>query len=290
MALRDLKSTENKPEKKGLFNIVLIVIILILVAIIVILITYNSFKFPTLQNPETLNIFLTSALVFFGSIEAASTISKYKIEKKRKRSLDLRNELEKLYGPIYSVLNKVVYDEERKGVLTQSEKKMLDETFSKEPFTLTSQEEWRLKIRNQKTTDIDMKFIEKFNKEYESKKEKEAIEKQFSLIYSMFKNVSQNVETIGILLPYEKTMIDKKFSTYPFMLNQELYDYWNKEIRPLQITIGYKAFEHRITLYENLKLDESEATTKQGVYLIPKAFISKFLEEYGYKVYEYRKL
>jgi hypothetical protein len=261
-----------------------------LITIIIILVIINFLNYPLIESADVLNIFLTSALVFFASVEAVSTISRSRIEKKRKQSIDLRNELEKLYGPIYSVLNNVVYDEERKGVLTQSDKTTLDEIFSKEPFIINAQEEWKLKFRNQKNTDIDMKFIEKFNKEYESKKGKETIEKQFSPIYSMLKNLSQNVKTIGILLPHEKTMIDKKFSTYPFMLNQELYDLWNKEIRPLELTIGWKAFEHRLTLCENLRINQNEIPNMQGVFLVPKAFILKFLEAYHSKVYEYRKL
>ena len=218
------------------------------------------------------------------------------IEKKRKHTVDLRNEFEKVYGPIYTVLNNVIYVEIKTGILTQSEKKLMDETFSKEPFILDSQIEWKNKIRNRPMKnppdiDIPMKFIEYLNNEYERKKGKETIEKQFSDIYSMFKNIPQKVEEVGILLPYKKTLIDKKFSTYPFMFNQELYGYWNKEIRSLKITVGYEAFEHKIKLLENLKLNEEDAVQKTiGVYRVPKAFIMKFLEEYNNKVHEYNKL
>ena len=280
------KPKENVPENRGLLRVVLI---FLLIAIIIILVILNFLNYPLLETPNILNIILTSALVFFASIEAYSTVTKARIEKKRRQSIYLRNELEKVYGPIYSVLNNVVYAEERKAIFTQSEKKMMDETFSQEPFTLTSQKEWKLKFKNQETNDIYVEFIEEFNKEYESKKAKETIEKQFSPIYSMFKNVYQNVRIIGILLPNEKTMIDKKFSTYPFMLNQELYDLWNKEIRPLELTIGWKAFEYRLTICENLRINQNEVPNMQG-YLIPKAFILKSLEAYQTKVYEYRKM
>lgn len=73
--------------------------------------------------------------------------------------MDLRNELEKLYGPVYSVLSNVVYKQLRKGILTKSEKKLADETFSKEPFMLDSQKEWKDKILNReirKTEDFDI--------------------------------------------------------------------------------------------------------------------------------------
>jgi hypothetical protein len=69
------------------------------------------------------------------------------------------------------------------------------------------------------------------------------------------------------------------------MFNQELYDYWNREIRSLKITIGYEAFEHKLTLLENLKLNEKDLIQiTTGVYRVPKAFIMKFLEEYNDKL------
>jgi hypothetical protein len=118
----------------------------------------------------------------------------------------------------------------------------------------------------------------------ERKKGKATIKKQFCDIYSMFKTVRQEVEEVCILLSDEKTLIDKKFSTHPFMFSQELYNYWNKEIRSIKVIIGYEAFEHRITLFENLKLNEGDAVNKTiGVYRIPKVFITKFLEEYDKK-------
>lgn len=227
---------------------------------------------------------------------AYPTISQPKIEKKRKHILELSNELEKVYGPIYSVLNNAILMEVKTGILTPREKKLMDEIFSKEPFILDSQTEWKNKIRNRPIKepphiDIPMEFIEYFNNEYERKKGKDTVEKQFCEIYSMFKQVPQKVEEVGILLPNEKTLIDNKFSTYPLMLSQELYDYWNKEIRSLKITVGYEAFEHKITLLENLKINEEDAVQKTiGVYRVPKAFITKFLAEYDKKVNVRRKL
>jgi 5-methylcytosine-specific restriction protein A len=221
---------------------------------------------------------------------AYSTLSRPKIENKKKRIADLKNEFEKVYGPIYTVLNNVLCVEVKTGILTQNEKKLMDETFSKEPFILDSQIEWKNKIRNRPIRrppkiDIPMKFIEYFKNEYERKRGKEAVEKRFSKIYSMFKNVPQEVEEVGILLPHEKALIDEKFSTYPFMFNQELYDYWNREIRSLKMIIGYEAFEHKLTLLENLKLNEKDLIQMTiGVYRVPKAFIMKFLEEYNDKL------
>jgi hypothetical protein len=159
-----------------------------------------------------------------------------------------------------------------------------------EPFVLReSHDEWRTTIRNLDiASPIPIKFIETFKNEYEKRKGEEVIEKQFSAVYSMLKNVRQKVEEVGILSHHEKTLIDKKFSNYPYMINQELYDDWRKAILPLKPKIG---IEHIIPLIENLKL--SEGDTEQSVpevYLVPKAFITKFLEEYNAKVFEYKKM
>jgi hypothetical protein len=113
--------------------------------------------------------------------------------------------------------------------------------------------------------------------------------KLYGPIYSVLNSVVYMEETKGILLPFDKTMIDKKFSTYPYMLNQDLYDLWKKEIRSLEKTTP--SFNFILDLAEKIGLDESNRLTSQhGVYLIPKAFVLKFLEEYDKKVYEYRQL
>jgi hypothetical protein len=216
--------------------------------------------------------------------------------KKRTQMVDLKNELEKVYGPIYSVLSKAVCTEVKTGILTPREKKLMDEAFSKEPFILDSQMEWKNKIRNRPIRnpldiDIPMRFIEYFNEEYERKNAADAVKERFCDIYSMFKRVPQKVEEVGILLPHEKSFIDEKLSTYPFMISQELYDYWNKEIRSLEITVGYEAFEHKITLLENSRISEEETVQKMsGVYRVPRTFITEFLKEYNNKVRECKKL
>jgi hypothetical protein len=174
-----------------------------LMIVILIIGIYSSLNYHLIINSNELNIILTFALVIFASVEAFSAIANYRIEKKRKRTVDLRNELEKLYGPIYSILNKVVYTK----------------------------------------------------------------------------------ETNGILLPTEKAIIDEKISKYPFMVNQELYDYWKKDIRSLQETIGLDDMFTRLENSSPDRINEFGAV----VYLVPKTFISKFLEEYDKKIHEYRK-
>jgi hypothetical protein len=192
-------------------------------------------------------------------------------------------------------LNNGVYRELRKLIFTQSEKKLMDETFSQKPFVLTSQTEWKDKIRNREIRksadfDIPINITDRFCNEYEAKKGEEAIEKQFHGIYHMFKNAPQEVEEVYILLPDDKTLVDKKFSNYPYMLSQELYNCWKKEIRFLKITIAWEAFEDRITLLENLKLGTDSTQNGPTVYRVPKTFVTKFLEEYDTRVHEYNKL
>jgi hypothetical protein len=226
---------------------------------------------------------------------ASPIVSRPKIETKKNSIVDVKNEFSKVYGPIYTVLNNVLCVEVKTGILTQNEKKLMDKTFSKEPIIIDSQIEWRNKIRNRPirrppNIDIPMEFIKYFKNEYERKRGKEAVEKRFSKIYSMFKNVPQEVEEVCLLLPHEKALIDAKFSTYPFVFNQELYDYWNREIRSLKIIMGYEAFEHKLTLLESLKLNEKDLIQVTiGVYRVPKMFITKFLEEYNDKLVSTKK-
>ena len=271
---------------RGLFRIILVALLISMILILVILVLLN---YPMLRTTENLNIFLTIALVAFAFVEVLSTLSKANIERKRKRTVDLRNELEKFFGPVHSVLNNIVYEEIKTGILTQRQRMLLDETFSKEPIVLTAQEEWRLRIRNLDiSSPIPMRFIEHFNNEYEKDKGKNAIEKRFSHIHSMLKDVPQKVEEVGILSLDEKTFVDKRFSNYPYMPSQELYDYWKEEIRPLKITVN--ALEHALMLLENPRPDViNSKQNKPGLYLVPKAFVTKFLEEYDKKVNEYHK-
>ena len=205
-------------SNKGLYKKVLIASLIFVVVILAVLVLLS---YPSLRTPDNLNIFLTLALVLFAGAEVASTVSRDRTEKRRKRTIDLRNELEKLYGPVYSVLNNVVYEEIKTGNLTNSQRTSLDETFSKEPFVLDSQEEWRLNIRNlDNSAPIPMRFVEYFNNEYERKKGENAVEKRFDNIHLMLKNIPQKVEEVGILHPDEKILIDERISNYPYMLTQ----------------------------------------------------------------------
>jgi len=179
-------------------------VISVLVAIILILVVYNILNYTLFKNSDIVNIFLTSALVFFGSVEAVSTIDRGRIEKKRRRSIDLRNELEKLYGPVYSILNTVVY--------------------------------------------------------------------------------SKEMQDSGILLPDQKTLVDKKFSKYPHMIEKELYDYWKEKIQFLK---EKSDLDNVFTILENANTDR--IAPSMAVYFIPKTFILKFIEEYDKRVNEYRK-
>jgi hypothetical protein len=279
-----------KLPSKGFF---LVVLIALLISSVIILAVLVFLDYPFLRTTDNLNILLTFAITFFALVEVLSTLSKASIEKKEKRTIDLRDELEKLYGPVYFVLNNAVHEEIETGILTLSQKKLMDETFSKEPFILDSQTEWKTKIRNRPVkqppdVDIPMKFIEYFNNEYERNKGKDVIEKQFSDIYSMFKNVPQKVEEVCILHPDEKILVDKKFSAYPYMPTQELYDYWNKEIRFLELTMTIMPHVFRLLENPRPNLSDSNQNTS-GLYLVPKPFITKFLKEYDNKVREYRK-
>jgi hypothetical protein len=58
-----------------------------------------------LTYPEMLNIIFTFALVEFAGLEGYSTYVQLVMEERRNRIGDARDELEKAYGPLYSLLN-----------------------------------------------------------------------------------------------------------------------------------------------------------------------------------------
>ena len=268
-------------SSKRLYRTALAILLFVALLILGVRLLMDS---PSLRTSDNLSLYLTVALASFACIEATSAILQERRDKRRKRTIDLRNELEKLYGPVYSVLNNVVYGKVTLVILDENQKTTLDEAFSKEPSTLNYQEQW-WHYRN--SPDALPKFIESFNNEYERRKEEAAIEKQFSSVYSIFREATRRVEEGAILYPEEKVFIDKKFSAYPYMLTPELLESWKKDIRSQELK-NYFSLHLELMEKPRPRFVNSEQST-QGMYLIPKAFITKFLSEYDKKEHDYKK-
>jgi hypothetical protein len=96
-------------------------------------------------------VLLTFALASFAAVEGYSTFMRASMETKWHKLEDARNELEKAYGPLYTLLNKITSSsDEKKGFwLEFDERKKVDEIMATYPFMFSSQisELWQQKIR-----------------------------------------------------------------------------------------------------------------------------------------------
>jgi hypothetical protein len=95
-------------------------------------------------------ILLTFALASFAAVEGFSTFKRASSEAKRHLIEDARNELEKAYGPLYTLLNKSAKVENTVFWLDFDERKKVNEIMATYPFMFPSKitELWQQKIRN----------------------------------------------------------------------------------------------------------------------------------------------
>jgi hypothetical protein len=108
--------------------------------------------FSELSFSEKTTIILAYTLTTFAALEGWSIFMTMAIQHKRFQVDDFRNELEKAYGPLYTILNKSSSpDEEKKGFwLDFEERKKIDEIMATYCFMFPAQiyRLWQEKIRN----------------------------------------------------------------------------------------------------------------------------------------------
>lgn len=121
--------------------------------------------FAMLELSTKVNVFLTVNIMIFASIEANSTrkqafdsARRYEIEDRRIKSEDLRNELEKAHGILFSILNNMYAvptggdtDEKiRYSFKNDDDKATIDDIFIKYPFMFSQglREYWIKKIQD----------------------------------------------------------------------------------------------------------------------------------------------
>jgi hypothetical protein len=99
-------------------------------------------------------LLLTFALAAFAAIEGFSTFKRASTEAKRNQIEDARNELEKAYGPLYTLLNKTAKTENSAFWLDFEERRRINEIIATYPFMFTLQiiELWQQKIRTLAST------------------------------------------------------------------------------------------------------------------------------------------
>ena len=95
-------------------------------------------------------LLLTFALASFAAVEGFSTFKRASMEFKRDQIEDARNELEKAYGPLYTLLNKTTTSENSAFWLDFEERRRINEIIATYPFMFPSKiiELWQQKIRN----------------------------------------------------------------------------------------------------------------------------------------------
>src|SRR5271157_5402373 len=125
----------TEKRKKGTsLEIVMWVTISIIVFVVIIdlpefltILSGTTVTIPFLSNidfKDKLNAFLTFIIAIFTIMGSYSTYRQVEIAQGEAKVDDVRNELEKLYGPVYSVLKKVVYAEGKRVSPNSTEGKM----------------------------------------------------------------------------------------------------------------------------------------------------------------------
>jgi len=103
------------------------------------------------------NVLLTFAIASFAAIEGYSTFERMDLEQKAHKIHDARSELEKAYGPLYTIVNKNLPAEDVKNDfwLDFDERKRINEIFATYPFMFSQPlyEFWQERIRHYEQTD-----------------------------------------------------------------------------------------------------------------------------------------
>jgi hypothetical protein len=137
--------------------------------ILFILILYSpeltSTAFPVLSDlkfDQKTNLTLTFSIAIFAAIEGYATFKRAKMEENRHQIGDARNELEKAYGPLYTILNRITREGKDKDSfwLEFEERKRIDEIIATYPFMFPHQiyAFWQEKIRNPQAIFKDSKL------------------------------------------------------------------------------------------------------------------------------------
>ena len=144
--------------------------------IVLVLVLYSPQIFATyipvfspMSFMDKITVLLTFALASFAAVEGYSTFMRTSLETKWHKIEDARNELEKAYGPLYTLLNKITSSSDgKKGFwLEFEERKKLDEIMATYPFMFSSQinDLWQQKIRKLGTLlgNSDIKSVHEIN-------------------------------------------------------------------------------------------------------------------------------
>jgi len=147
------------------------------------LLVYFVEPFSKFTYSQILNLYLTNNIALFAIIEGASTYAQYRQNEKRFLIENAKNELEKAYGPLYTILNTIseLSSDDKSFILYESDKISLDEIISTFPYMFPSEiyNFWKDNIRDVewiqmitspiKWAKLPIKFRDMINKEYDKR-------------------------------------------------------------------------------------------------------------------------
>jgi len=144
--------------------------------------TIEVLPLSNLTYSEKINIMLTFAIAMFAAVEGYSTYTQVMLEDRRNKMENAKDELEKAYAPLYTLLNRFQFGtSENEVILDETDKTRLDQIMAAYPFMFPAEiyEIWHQKIYKMKsgvTVDlmyvtlsyaIPKEFVEKIAAEYD---------------------------------------------------------------------------------------------------------------------------
>jgi len=165
---------------------VLIIGLLLLMPDIYLLIYKETIRIPPLSDltySDKINIMLTFAIAMFAAVEGYSTYTQVVLEDRRNKMESAKDELEKAYAPLYTLLNQFQFGASKdEVVLEERDKTHLDRIMAAYPFMFPAEiyEIWHKKIYKMKPNKIaadlnnlhldyiiPKEFVEKIAAEYD---------------------------------------------------------------------------------------------------------------------------
>lgn len=149
----------------------LIVFLVAIVGLFIFFSDYIGIVLPISFTDRT-NIFLSFAIALFAALEGYSTFMQVELSQKTNIIEDAKNELEKAYGPLYTLLNNINLKFDQEGFwLTIEEKNKLDNIMATYPFMFPSEINnlWRknpVALAAAQQFQFSMELRNKINQEY----------------------------------------------------------------------------------------------------------------------------
>jgi hypothetical protein len=165
--------------------VVLIPVVMIIIIGAILMLPGLISNYIDFSMSERTNILLTLAITVFAAIEGYSTYMQVELDRKQHIIADARNELEKAYGPLYTILNTFELGESKIFHLSPEDKAGVDKILATYPFMFPSEiySFWLEKIReiapsvgaqdlSPQDYEIPAEFRDKINKEYNRRVER----------------------------------------------------------------------------------------------------------------------